>query len=59
MKNNNYILDKIDEFNNNGKRTIAMFCDVFYPSIDGVISVLNNLSNELLNYYNIVVCVPF
>ena len=52
------IVLKIDEYNKNGKKTIAMFCDVFYPSIDGVISVINNLSIELKKYYNIAVCVP-
>lgn len=52
------ILNKINDFNTNGRKTICLFCDVFYPSIDGVISVVNNLATELSNYYNVVVCVP-
>ena len=55
---NEEIKQKIEEYNTNGKKTIAYFCDVFFPSIDGVISVVNNLANTLSNIYNIVVCVP-
>lgn len=51
-------LAKIEEYNTNGKKTICYFCDVFYPSIDGVISVVNNLSIALKDKFNIVVCVP-
>ena len=53
-----YILNKIDEFNNNGKLTIAYFCDTFYPIIDGVIKVLDNYASLLKDKYNIVVIVP-
>lgn len=53
-----YILNKIDEFNNNGKLTIAYFCDTFYPIIDGVIKVLDNYARLLNDRFNIVVIVP-
>lgn len=53
-----YILKKIDEFNNNGKITIAYFCDTFYPILDGVIKVLDNYATLLNGKYNIVVIVP-
>ena len=35
----NYIEEKINEFNTNGKQTILYFCDTYYPIIDGVIKV--------------------
>ena len=40
-----YIMNKIEEFNNNGKHTIVYFCDTFYPIIDGVIKVLDNYAS--------------
>jgi len=55
---NEEIIKKIEEYNTNEKKTIALFCDVFYPSIDGVISVVNNLAIVLSEHYNVVVCVP-
>lgn len=51
-------LEIINQYNTNGKKTVALFCDVFYPSIDGVISVINNLAIALSKTYNVVVCVP-
>ena len=55
---NQEIEEKINEYNTNGKKTICLFCDVFYPSIDGVISVVNNLAINLAKTYNVAVCVP-
>lgn len=50
--------EKIKELNSNGKKTIAFFCDVFYPSLDGVISVLHNIAVQMSKFFNVVVCVP-
>lgn len=58
FKEEQYILNKIKEFNSNGKPTIAYFNDSFYPLIDGVINVLNNSALEMMKTCNVVVCVP-
>lgn len=48
----------IEEYNHNGKKTIAIFNDVFYPFVDGVINVMDNHAKRLQEKYNVVVCVP-
>lgn len=48
----------IDKFNNNGKKTIVYFIDSFYPSIDGVLMVMENYIKYMKDFYNIVVCAP-
>lgn len=48
----------IDEFNNNGKKTIAYFIDSFFPVIDGVVAVLDNYAKYMQKYYNVVICAP-
>ena len=48
----------IDKFNNNGKKTVVYFIDSFYPSVDGVLVVLDNYATYLQKYYNVVVCAP-
>lgn len=53
-----YIEEKINEFNSNGKKTIVHFCDTYYPIIDGVIKVLENYASRLSKTYNVVVVVP-
>jgi len=53
-----YINQTIDEYNNNGKKTIVYFCDTFYPLVDGVIKVLDNYATLLSDKYNIVAVVP-
>ena len=52
------ILKTIDEYNKNGKRTIAIFCDAYYPAVDGVIKVLENHATYLAKNNNIILCVP-
>ncbi len=52
------ILNKINEFNTNGKKTIAYFIDSFYPVIDGVVSVLDNYAKFMSKYFNVVICSP-
>lgn len=58
--NNEYqeIYLKIDEMNNNGKKTIVYFVDNFYPCVDGVLMVMENYVNYMSKFYNIVVCAP-
>lgn len=52
------IIQKINEFNTNGKKTIAYFVDSYFPVIDGVVSVLDNYAKYMSDYYNVVVCTP-
>ncbi len=53
-----YVLDKINEFNTNGKKTVVYFCDTYFPCIDGVIVVLDNYAEQLAKFYNVVVVAP-
>ncbi len=53
-----YVLKKIDEFNNNGKMTVAIYCDAFFPDLDGVVMVVDNLAKRLKDICNIIVFVP-
>ncbi len=53
-----YALKKIDEFNNNGKMTVAIYCDAFFPDLDGVVMVVDNLAKRLKDMCNIIVFVP-
>jgi len=55
---NKKILEIIEEYNNNGKRTIAIFCDAYYPAVDGVIKVFENQAMLLSKNNNVIVCVP-
>lgn len=48
----------IEEYNHNGKKTIAIFCDTFFPLVDGVINVMDNYAKRLMTQFNVVVCVP-
>ncbi len=48
----------IDEFNNNGKKTVVYFIDSFFPVIDGVVAVLDNYARYMQKYYNVVICAP-
>ncbi len=52
------ILNKINEFNTNGKKTIVYFIDSYFPVIDGVVSVLDNYAKFMSKYFNVVVCCP-
>lgn len=46
------------EFNENGKPTIAIFCDTFFPIVDGVIVVMDNYAKRLAKMCNVVMFVP-
>lgn len=52
------IVHKINEFNTNGKKTIAYFIDSYFPVIDGVVSVLDNYAKYMSKSFNVVVCTP-
>src|SRR5574344_1172178 len=53
-----YINGKIDEYNSNGKINVVMSCDAFFPIMDGVVSVMDNLAKRLLAYCNVLVVAP-
>lgn len=53
-----YVLKKVDEFNNNGKMTVAIYCDAFFPDLDGVVMVVDNLAKRLKDMCNIIAFVP-
>lgn len=46
------------EYNSNGKRTLLLACDAFFPVTDGVIHVLDNYARELMREMNVLVLVP-
>jgi glycosyltransferase involved in cell wall biosynthesis len=52
------IQNVIEEYNHNGKKTIAFFCDTFYPFVDGVTNVVDNYAKRLKENFNVIVCVP-
>jgi len=52
------IFGAIEDLNGNGRKTIAIFCDTYYPIIDGVIQAVDNEAICLSKYYNVVVVVP-
>ena len=53
-----YVQKKLDEFRNNGKRTVAFFIDTYFPLVDGVVSVLHNYATHLKDKLNVIVCAP-
>lgn len=53
-----YVLEKVEEFNNNGKMTVAVYCDAFFPDLDGVVMVVDNLAKRLNEICNVIVFAP-
>ncbi|MBO4572451.1 MAG: glycosyltransferase [Clostridia bacterium] len=49
---------KLGEFNTNGKITVGIFTDAFFPSVDGVVSVVDNIASRIQSYCNVVVFAP-
>lgn len=47
-----------EEFNANGKPTVAMACDSFFPLVDGVVNVLDNYARLLYGDVNVIVLAP-
>lgn len=52
------VAEKIKEFNGNGKLTVAIFIDAFFPNLDGVVMVVDNLAKRLKDKCNVVVFAP-
>ena len=44
---------------NNKRLKIGLFLDSFFPAIDGVVNVVDNLAKELSIYNDVVVVVPY
>lgn len=51
-------LEKVKEFNENGKITVAIYSDVFFPRVDGVLKVVDNVAQRLSKRCNVVVFAP-
>ena len=48
----------IDEYNHNGRKTLLITCDTFYPVVDGVVNVMDNYAKQLSKYMNVIMLVP-
>ncbi len=48
----------VADYNSNGKKTILITCDTFYPVMDGVVSVMDNYARRLNATMNVLVLVP-
>ncbi len=49
----------IKECNENGKKTVLLVNDTFYPTFDGVVNVMNSYAESLVKQgYNVVALVP-
>lgn len=53
-----YILDVINNFNTNGKKTVLITCDNFFPVFDGVVNVIDNYARLLSDKINVMMLVP-
>ena len=53
-----YVLNTLEEYRNNGKKTILLFNDSYYPIIDGVVTVMHNFALSLMEHANVIACVP-
>lgn len=53
-----FLKDVAAEYNGNGKPTVLMVCDTFFPVFDGVINVLDNYCKNLKEHVNVLVLVP-
>ncbi len=47
-----------NENKNEKKINIGIFCDSFFPMVDGVINVIDNYAKRLIKYANVTVFVP-
>ena len=53
-----YLKRVIDEYNTNGKKTVLLTCDAYFPVVDGVVNVIDNYAKELAEYMNVILLVP-
>ena len=54
----NYLRYVLNEFNTNGKKTVLMTCDTYFPIVDGVVNVMDNYARRLAAEMNVLVLVP-
>ena len=54
----NYLRYVLKEYNTNGKKTVLMTCDTYFPIFDGVINVMDNYAKRLSETMNVLVLVP-
>ncbi len=54
----NYVIQWTNKFKQNNKPTIILFCDAYFPIVDGVITVIDNYAKNLNKEYNVVLAVP-
>lgn len=52
------LLEIIDEYNSNGKKTVLITCDTFFPTVDGVVMVIDNYAHRLSKHMNVMMLVP-
>lgn len=52
------IKNVINEFNTNGKKTVVIVNDNYYPIVDGVLTVIDNYAKNLKEKMNVLVCAP-
>ena len=50
--------ETIDEFNSNGKKTVLITSDAFFPVVDGVVNVIDNYAKLLSKDMNVMMLVP-
>lgn len=53
-----HVFDTIENFNTNGKKTVVLVCDSYFPVIDGVVKVVDNYTKLLSDVYNVILIVP-
>lgn len=54
----NYLRYVLNEFNTNGRKTVLMTCDTYFPIFDGVVNVMDNYAKRLSETMNVLVLVP-
>ncbi len=53
-----FLKEIAETYNTNGKPTVLMVCDTFFPVFDGVVNVLDNYCKNLKENVNVVVLAP-
>ena len=53
-----YLSAVINDYNSNGKKTVLLTCDAYFPVVDGVVNVIDNYAKELSNLMNVMLLVP-
>ncbi len=52
------LISLVDEYNSNGKKTVLLTCDAFFPLVDGVVNVMDNYARLLSKDMNVLVLAP-